>query len=177
MPVPQDQVVQLLLRHRGKLLGAIRAMVADEHLAEDIFQEVSVAAVNKCDEIYDVEHFGPWVRSAARLQSLMALRNRNRLPRALSGEILELLECHWAELDYQPDVEITQALNQCLDRLSPYARKLIEARYVQGKKGNNLAIALKRSMNTVYVALSRVHGALRECMKQRLAAAEVDRHG
>jgi RNA polymerase sigma-70 factor (ECF subfamily) len=170
MPVPQDQVVQLLLRHRGKLLGAIRAMVADEHLAEDIFQEVSVAAVNKCDEIYDVEHFGPWVRSAARLQALMALRNRNRLPRVLSDEMLDLLECHWAKFDRESDVDMSEALSQCLDRLSPYARKLIDARYVQGKKGNNLAMALKRSMNTVYVALSRVHETLRDCMKRRLAA-------
>lgn len=170
MPVPQDQVVQLLLRHRGKLLGAIRAMVADEHLAEDIFQEVSVAAVSKCDEIYDVEHFSPWVRSAARLQALMALRNRNRLPRVLSDEVLDLLEPHWAKFDEQPDGDLSEALNECLERLSPYARKLIETRYVQGKRGNNLAVALKRSINTVYVALSRVHETLRECIKRRLTA-------
>lgn len=169
MALQQDVVVQLLLKHRGKLLGAIRAMVADDHLAEDIFQEVSIAAVNKCSEIADIDHFAPWVRCAARLQSLMALRNRNRLPRTLTGEALDAMETHWQKFDSQPDTHMTEALKNCLDRLSPYARKLVETRYTQGKRGNDLADALRRSMNTVYVALTRVHHTLRDCLRRQLA--------
>jgi RNA polymerase sigma-70 factor (ECF subfamily) len=169
MAVQQDIVVQLLLKHRGKLLGALRAMVADEHLAEDIFQEVSIAAVSKCGEIADVEHFSGWVRCAARFQALVALRNRNRLPRALSEGVLDALEAHWQQFDRQPDSEISDALRQCLDRLSPYARKLIDMRYVEHKRGSDLAAALHRSLNTVYVALSRVHNTLRDCLNKKLA--------
>jgi RNA polymerase sigma-70 factor, ECF subfamily len=169
MALQQDVVVQLLLKHRGKLVGSIRAMVADEHLAEDIFQEVSIAAVSKCDEIADIEHFGPWVRSAARLQALMALRNRNRLPRALSAEVLDALEQHWHRYDRQPDADLSDALRNCLDRLSPYAKQLVETRYTDGKCGNDLAAALRRSLNTVYVALTRVHHTLRDCLQQHFA--------
>ena len=169
MALQQDVVVQLLLKHRGKLLGAIRAMVADQHLAEDIFQEVSIAAINKCGEIADVEHFAAWVRHAARFQALIALRNRNRLPRVLSENVLDALEAHWQQFDRQPDSDISEALRTCLDRLTPYARRLIETRYVEHKRGNDLAAALKRSLNTVYVALARVHNTLRECLRQELA--------
>jgi RNA polymerase sigma-70 factor (ECF subfamily) len=169
MAVQQDVVVQLLLKHRGKLLGAIRAMVSDEHLAEDIFQEVSIAAINKCNEIADVEHFAAWVRYAARFQALVALRNRNRLPRALSADVLDSLEAHWQQFDRQPDSDISEALRYCLDRLSPYARKLIDVRYVQHKRGNDLAATLHRSLNTVYVALSRVDNTLRDCLNKKLA--------
>jgi RNA polymerase sigma-70 factor (ECF subfamily) len=172
MALQQDIVVQLLLKHRGKLLGAIRAMVADEHLAEDIFQEVSIAAVNKCHEIVDVNHFAPWVRGAARLQALMALRNRNRLPRTLTANVLDALEIHWQKYDMQPDADTTDALRNCLERLSPYARQLIETRYTQGKRGNDLASALRRSMNTVYVALTRVHHTLRDCLRRQFAEEE-----
>jgi RNA polymerase sigma-70 factor (ECF subfamily) len=167
MALQQDLVVQLLLKHRAKLLGAIRAMVADEHLAEDIFQEVSIAAIAKCGEIADLEHFAPWVRCAARFQALMALRNRNRLPRALSAEALDALEAHWLQFDRKSDADMTDALRACVDRLSPYARQLIETRYRQGKKGNDLADALRRSLNTVYVALTRVHHTLRDCLKRQ----------
>ena len=170
MALQQDHVVQLLLKHRGKLLGAIRAMVADEHLAEDIFQEVSIAAISKREDIIDIDHFAPWIRSAARLQSLMALRNRNRLPHSLSDEVLDMLEPHWEQFDNRSDMDLSEALKACLDGLGPYAKQLVETRYVQGKSGNNLALALKRSMNTVYVALSRVHNALRECLTKKLAA-------
>jgi RNA polymerase sigma-70 factor (ECF subfamily) len=168
MAVQQDVVVQLLLKHRGKLLGAIRAMVADEHLAEDIFQEVSIAAISKCGEIADVEHFAAWVRYAARFQALVALRNRNRLPRALSDDVLEMLEHHWQQFDSQTDSEISEALRLCLERLSPYARQLIDTRYMQRKRGAELAKALERSLNTVYVALSRVHNTLRNCVHRKL---------
>jgi RNA polymerase sigma-70 factor (ECF subfamily) len=169
MGLQQDIVVQLLLKHRGKLVASIRAMVADEHLAEDIFQEVSIAAVSKCDEISDIEHFGPWVRCAARLQALMALRNRNRLPRALTAEVLDVLEQHWRRFDRQSDTDLSDALRGCLERLSPYAKRIVETRYMQGKRGTDLAAALQRSVNTVYVALTRVHHALRDCLRQHLA--------
>jgi RNA polymerase sigma-70 factor, ECF subfamily len=168
MALQQDVVVQLLLKHRGKLLGAIRAMVADEHLAEDIFQEVSIAAVNKCGEITNLEHFAPWVRTAARLQALSALRNRNRLPRVLTEDVLDALEAHWRVFDTKPDADLTDALRACMERLSPYARQLIETRYTQGKRGNELATALRRSVNTVYVALTRVHHALRDCLRRQM---------
>jgi len=169
MALQQDLVVQLLLKHRGKLLAAIRAMVGDEHLAEDIFQEVSIAAVSKCYEISDIDHFGPWVRCAARLQALMALRNRNRLPRALTAEVLDVLEQHWSHFDRQPDTDLADALRGCLERLSPYAKRIVETRYMQGKRGTDLAAALQRSVNTVYVALTRVHNALRDCLQQHSA--------
>ena len=110
MALHQDTVVQQLLKHRGKLLGAIRAMVADEHLAEDIFQEISIAAVNKCAEIADVDHFSAWVRHAARFQALVALRNRNRLPRVLSDEVIDALEAHWQKFDGETDSAMSDAL-------------------------------------------------------------------
>lgn len=169
MSLHQDIVVQLLLKHRGKLLGAIRAMVADEHLAEDIFQEISIAALNKHDEIADEDHFGPWMRTAARLQSLTALRNRNRLPRSLPDEVLGVMEPHWGKFDKRNDADLSDSLRICLERLSPYARQVVRARYSEGKRGNDLAIALNRSINTVYVALSRAHDTLRECLRKRLA--------
>jgi DNA-directed RNA polymerase specialized sigma24 family protein len=91
------------------------------------------------------------------------------LPRALSSDVLDALEAHWQQFDRQPDAELSEALRNCLDRLSPYARQLIETRYVEHKRGNDLARTLKRSLNTVYVALSRVHNTLRDCLRQQLA--------
>jgi RNA polymerase sigma-70 factor (ECF subfamily) len=170
MALKQDVVVQLLLLNRGKLVGAIRAMVGDEHLAEDIFQEVSIAAVSKCGEIEDVEHFGGWLRCAARFQSLIALRNRNRLPRSLSPEVMELLEAHWQRFDGKADIEIAEALRACVERLGPYAKQVIATRYDEGKQGTKLADAMNRSMDTVYKALTRAHGALRKCIQDQLAA-------
>lgn len=170
MALKQDAVVQLLLLNRGKMVGAIRAMVGDEHLAEDIFQEVSIAAVSKCHEIEDIEHFGGWLRSAARFQALIALRNRNRIPQSLSAEVLELLEVHWQQFDRRSDVEIAEALRSCMEKLGPYAKQVLATRYSEGKQGTKLADAMNRSMHTVYKALARAHSALRKCIEDRMAS-------
>jgi RNA polymerase sigma-70 factor, ECF subfamily len=143
-------------------------MVFDEHAAEDIFQEVSIAAISKCSQIADVEHFLPWVRQAARFQSLTTLRSQKKLPMSLSSELLEVLESHWQKFDNRSENELSTALKTCLQTLGPYAQQLIEKRYIEGKSGNGLAQALEKSVNTVYVALTRVHNALRDCVKKQL---------
>jgi RNA polymerase sigma-70 factor (ECF subfamily) len=171
MALKQDIVVQLLLMHRGKLVGAIRAMVGDEHLAEDIFQEVSIAAVSKCEEIESIEHFGGWLRCAARFQGLIALRNRNRLPRSLSPEVMELLEAHWQHFDAKADIDIAETLRNCIEKLGPYAKQVIVTRYDEGKQGTKLADAMNRNVQAVYKALTRAHSALRKCIQDRLAAS------
>src|SRR4051794_21632754 len=48
-PIDQESLVIVLLRDRVKLLAYITAIVRDNHLAEDIFQEVALLAVRKRD--------------------------------------------------------------------------------------------------------------------------------
>jgi len=62
MAIDQETLVVLLLRERIKLLAYIRAIVRDEHLAEDVFQETSALAVRKRAEIQDGQHFLAWMR-------------------------------------------------------------------------------------------------------------------
>lgn len=62
------------------------------------------------------------------------------------------------------------ALKACLERLSPYSRRLIELRYAQGISGPQLAEAVGRKLNTIYVALTRTHRTLAECVRAEMAA-------
>ena len=57
----------------------------------------------------------------------------------------------------------------CLEQLSPCAQNLVKLRYAEGVSGERLAEVVDRSLNTVYVALSRIHRSLGDCIKQRLA--------
>ena len=72
----RDSVVRLLVSERTKLLASIRAMDRDEHLAEDVFQDVSIVAVNKCEEIRDARAFPAWARQVAHYKALHILRER-----------------------------------------------------------------------------------------------------
>jgi RNA polymerase sigma factor (sigma-70 family) len=145
-------------------------MVGDEHLAEDIFQEVSIAAINKHSDIANEEHFGGWIRRAAKYQAITALRGRNRLPLFLPDDLLGEIELSWQRFDKKSDSDLRELLRGCLSELGPYAYQLIKTRYIDGKSGDEFAAAMQRSKNTVYVALARIHTSLKECIKRRLLA-------
>ena len=57
----------------------------------------------------------------------------------------------------------------CLEKLSPYARRVVELRYVEGLTGSRLAEALNRNLTAAYVAVSRINKTLAECVRNRMA--------
>lgn len=173
MPVTEDLVVRELWRHRIRLLAYIEVIVRDRDLAEDVFQEVGVAALTKRAEINDREHLVRWLGQAARFHGLTAARDRSRHERVFDARVLDHIEAMWQREEPAAASGSTgAALETCLGRLTGYNRKLIELRYRQGLTGSSLAEAAGRSKNTVYVALARVHKALAECVRREMSQVE-----
>ena len=56
MPISQDTIVTVLIRNRSRFIGYAWVVVGNPQLAEDIIQDVTLAAIKKADEIQD-EHF------------------------------------------------------------------------------------------------------------------------
>ena len=163
MSITRDIAVRLLLSDRGRLLGYIRSIVRDEHIAEDVFQAISILVIEKCDEIADEAHFRGWIRTAARLEALSAGRKRASAPQSLDGHVHDLLDSTWQENDPGPDADRMSALRTCLEKLSPYARKLVQLRYVEGVSGQELANRVGRKLGTASTGLSRAHNSLAQC--------------
>jgi RNA polymerase sigma-70 factor (ECF subfamily) len=161
-------LVILLLRERVKLLAYIRAIVRDAHLAEDIFQDVAVIALRKRDEIRDGRHFLAWIRLTARNLALKVVRRQQRY-QLLDETLLDQLDEQWAEHDLSSTTDLVEAFRDCIERLSPHARDLLKRRYVDGISGLHLAELFDRTLNTIYVSLSRIHRSLGDCIRQRLA--------
>jgi len=165
MSVDQQTIVRVLMRDRAKLLAYIGAIVRDYHVAEDVLQEVSALAVEKQDQIHDEQTLLPWLRVAARYKSLKALEKRGRRPVLMDGQLLDLMESQWQQADRLSTQEVHEALQGCLNKLTPHARRLIELRYGAGLKGRALAEALGRKVDTLYKLLTRTHSALARCMQ------------
>lgn len=164
----RDSVVRLLVSERLKLLASIRAMVRDEHLAEDILQDVSIVAVNKCEEIRDASVFPAWARQVARYKALHLLREQKNAPVVLDEHTLTLLEPYWPVYDPPASDDLNRYLRECLEQLNADARELVRMRHQENKSGAVMAEALGRPVNTVYVTLSRAYKRLGECIRKRL---------
>lgn len=174
MAIDQDSVLRTLLAERSKLLGYIASILPDEQLAEDIFQEVSVAAVRKHRQINSVTHLMGWLRKAARLSALEMRRDRRMHPMLFDTDVLDALEEQWGGEDEQSSSDQMEMLRKCLEKLGRYPRQLIELRYGEGISGAVLAERVGRKVRAVYVALNRAHRSLAECVERGLRQASYE---
>jgi RNA polymerase sigma-70 factor (ECF subfamily) len=172
MSLDHAQLVQALVADRARLLAYILSILSDEHAAEDVYQEVCTLALEKRDEIRDADHLGAWLRITARHRALKAIDRLRRGPRVLDDRMLDLLEPHWDSLAALESSRMVDALHTCLKQLTPHARQLVQLRYGQGIASSGIARQLSRPLNTIYVAMTRIHKQLGECIRKRLAQGE-----
>lgn len=171
MPVTPETILKLMLRERIRLVAYITTIVGDRHHAEDLFQDLSVEALKKAETINDEDHLLGWLRTGARFRAIDHLRRQAARPLSFSPELAEKLDAAWEAAPHDDATDQIDALRDCLGELSPRARKMVELRYQDGLAGTELAERVKRTPNAVYIALSRIHKALGECVKNRLGRA------
>jgi RNA polymerase sigma-70 factor (ECF subfamily) len=172
MAVEHEALVRLLLAQRAMLLGYLSSFVRDAHLAEDLFQDIALVILKKGHELGDPAGFPLWARKIARFEALNALRRRDKAPQPLDDAVLDVLDRQWSAIDASAS-PAADALRACLQRMPPRSRQLVELRYRDGICGKDLAAKVSQPLNTVYVTLARIHRALSECIKGRLASGKV----
>lgn len=169
MALDNSSALKLLLAHRGMLLGYIGSIVRNATLAEDVFQDTAILILQKREQLQDAAKFPEWARSVARFEAVNALCKQRKAPHALDESVLNSLEVHWNEADAQGDSDALEALRSCSERLTARTQKLLELRYGQSISSKEIAARMGQPVNTVYVALSRAHRTLAECIKLQLA--------
>lgn len=163
-----DAVARTLLEDRLRFTGYIRALVIDNHAAEDIFQDTCVKAIARAETFETEKDALTWSRTVARNQSIDLIRSRQRKDYFLSEETLALLAEQEPQEAPRGSVDQLRALEACLKQLTPKTREVIRLRYGQNLAGAEVAIRLQRKAATVYKTLARAYSQLRNCMEHRL---------
>lgn len=166
MPVETDSIVQVLLRERLRIAAAAAVVLRDAHAADDVFQQVVLAAIESHHCFHDGEHVFAWAVRAARNRAIDIAR-RQRLT-ILPDDVLDLLDGPSGD-GLSPSDKV-EALRSCMGKLPMPSRQLLQLRYDDGLSGTAIADRLHRSVEAVYQALSRVHRALRACVERQLTA-------
>jgi RNA polymerase sigma-70 factor (ECF subfamily) len=170
---PGEEVLSRLLSSRAWLLSYIRALVRDFALAEDVFQEVCLTMVRRKDEIEPGRGLEGYFLKAARHAALAAIEKTQRLGASLSSELVDALDAAW-ERSARPDEPWRlNALRSCIEKLHDRARRLLSLRYDGLLSGKALADRIGTTTQGAYVALSRVHAALRKCVARSAAGGAV----
>ena len=164
----QDDLIRTLLSQRTRLTAGVWLVVRDLHIAEDLFQEVMIRALENRELFTDETQLLSWCRVAARNSAINVLRKRQREATMLSEQIIDLLDREWDEESRTPPARI-EALHECLEALPEKSRALLDLRYFQGHSCSEVGKALGMSLDAAYQRLSRLHRALRTCVDEKLS--------
>ncbi|MBI1371495.1 MAG: sigma-70 family RNA polymerase sigma factor [Phycisphaera sp.] len=169
MPISEKDMVRLLVTRRTRVISYIWTIVRDAALAEDVYQDLCIEAVEKRQTIESDEHFMNWMLRGARLRSIDSLRRRRANPVVFDDAVLGMVERD-IETDKASSAELRHALDLCLEALAPDAQRLVKMRYREGLTGPQIAESLGRNLKTVYVTFTRIHRVLADCIDKRLGA-------
>ena len=164
------RVARLLMKHRGILLAYLIAAVRDPHEAEDLLQDVSLAATSSWRQYDPATPFLRWAREIARRRVLDFAGRRSRRPALLDPEVLARLDVAAARLEAEPLEPRREALRRCLDGLGAHVRRVLELRYDERLGVEDVADRAGRSVQATYAILKRAKEALRDCVARRLAS-------
>lgn len=166
----QEKAFHEVLKHRTMLAAYIRAIIHDPHLAEDAAQDALLEIVN-CWESFDQNRsFGPWARGVARRVALVHLRKSRKSFSLLDEEVLEAIAAEIEELGDQTYFdERLNALEKCINKLTPRSRELLKMRYYENRSYSSIAQTLDRSAEALYTAFSRMHGNLKLCIEKAVS--------
>lgn len=146
----------------------VRSMTADFHDAQDILQEVSMAVVRKYGEYDHHRPFVAWAIGIAR-NEILAYRRRMSIDRQVfDREAFNLITEAFAAAERDEVSPLLEALEKCLRRAQGKSRRLLEMRYVEDLRYEQMAGKLSVSVVSVKVAMHRLRSVLRDCIQRRL---------
>jgi RNA polymerase sigma-70 factor (ECF subfamily) len=159
------RLIRTLEQHRAAILGCACAILRDFHLAEDVYQEVAVELTRRIRDLPEGAPLTGWIRVTARHKALQALHRQARVP-LLSREILEMLG---DEMDLSaPADDRRDRMRNCLAKLPPEIRRVVEGRYADGLDCQAIADRIGRSVHSVYAVLKRARLALASCIERAM---------
>lgn len=153
----------LLLKHKDKVYGYIRMMVKDGQLAEDIFQDVFMKAINTIKRgAYNEEgKFLPWIMRIAHNLVIDHFRKGKRIPTVDGGpdfDIFDVVKCDNKRVDEQiVENQIQNDVKKLIEYLPEEQKQVLKMRHYEEMSFKEIAFETGVSINT---ALGRMRYAL-----------------
>lgn len=152
------------------LRAYLAARVYHRDDADDLAQEVFLAALRSLPRFRAGDDFWAWLRGIARNKLLNHFRSAARRHDALNRFREEVLRAVEAELEEEAAgdrSERIEALLRCIARLPDRMREVVRAG-LEGEKPARLAEALQTSVGAIYTLHYRASRLLRECVKREV---------
>ena len=136
--------------------------------AEDVVQQVALAAARRFDEYDGSRPFIAWVLWLAKSKIVDHYRAQGRQKLVFSESLLDQTASRLVERQ-AADRAGAAALERCVEKLPPKSRRLLDLRYVDDASMESIAQAIDSTAGSVRVMLFRIRNLLADCIKAELA--------
>ncbi len=166
----RDAIEQLTRWYRPRALDMAKALLQDEHLAEDIVQEALLAALAHLHQLRNPDAFYPWFRQILRTQCTRYLRKNKEQP----DECLDNFQAKTVNpQEVVEKEERRKLLKEAVASLPIKTRQTTELFYFEEMACRDLAGHLKVPVGTVK---RRLHDS-RQQLKVLLGALPIAKKG
>ena len=157
--------VQALESNRRWLATVVHARLADHQAAEDVLQEVALAALRQTSKPTDPTKVAPWLYRIALRKVINHHRSTGRRRKLINGAIASgratELARELAPGEWLMQVEKRQNVSQEMDRLDPQDRQILLLKYTEGWGYQDLSEHLGITIKTVEYRLLKARRSLR----------------
>jgi RNA polymerase sigma-70 factor (ECF subfamily) len=168
----RDEILRLLIKYNGMLSGYIYSIVEDWTIVEEALQETAVFICNNWEKFTPGTNFGAWARTIARMRCLEILHQEKRQKRIATSVSEHIDDDVWDDYG-EYSAERKQALGECMNKLPRKLSDIISMRYQRGLNCAAIADTLKKSLESIYMSLSRIRKSLKKCIEERISGEPV----
>lgn len=164
----RERLSRLWMQSEPAVEAYVFAAVQRFQDAEDIVQQVALAAARRFEEYDESRPFVAWVLWLAKSRIIDHYRVQGRRKLVFSETLLDRTAARLVERQAAVHAGAA-ALETCIDKLPPKSRKLLDLRYVEDASMEAIARAVDSTAGSVRVMLFRIRELLAECVRAELA--------
>ena len=158
----------LMREHQAAVWRYLRALGADTALADDLTQDVFLAALRSGFVERSRGETISWLRTTSRN---LFLKARLKQGREVATDEIEHLDRRYTELvDDGDGAELVNALRECLKQLDEKPRQVMEMQHGQNLARLDIATRLGMTDDGVKTLIARTKARLKKCVEVRLGS-------
>ena len=162
------EFLRLYSENEVALRAYVRSMLPSRQEASEVMQEVIVTLWQKFES---ASEFRPWAYAVARSKVLMHLRKRSRDRHVFDEDLVERLAERQTQSVHRHAAQ-REALDSCLQKLSPETRELVLQAYARETSIQSMAESRSETPMALYKKLHRIRNVLLECVRRALSREE-----
>lgn len=159
-----DEFVERFVSVQSRVYGYIATLAPNRADADEVFQQTSLVLWRKREQFDPARDFLRWACGIAHNEIRNFRKRQGREKLSLSDAMVEKL----AELRHTAAERVDshlQWLANCMERLSPEQRELLNRCYLESQPIHAVAVESQLEPTVLYKRLDRIRWALVDCMR------------